>query len=137
MALDRSLALAALCAVLVLAGCAAPTAQSADGTATDITVENGSFAVDHNRVYERLQTITATTVPPPESIRVDTPGNGTAQPSSLGGPPAFFEVVGFETGPVDMATAWAKGTSPVSGPSSSRRHRTRHATTSASCWLTS
>ncbi len=115
MALDRPLALAALCAVLVLAGCAAPTAQPTDATTTDITVENGSFAVDHNRVYDRLQTITATTAAPPESIRVDTPGNGTARPSPRGDPPAFFQAVGFETGPVDLRLGDRLGEGYVTG----------------------
>jgi len=110
---NRPLALAVLCTALLLAGCAAPTAQSPDGTTADITVENGSFAVDPDRVYERLQTVTGTSVAPPASIRVDTPEGVTRQ--SSGSLPAFFEVVGFETDSVDAAVFDRLGEGYVTG----------------------
>jgi len=112
----RPLALAAFCAVLVLGGCAAPTAEPAQetGTNADIAVENGTFAVDPDRVYERLQELTDTAAPPPDEILVEAPGDGTAQPASTD-PPAFFQVVGFGTGDVDAEVFDRLGEGYVTG----------------------
>lgn len=111
------LAFACLCALVLLAGCVAPTAQPAaePGEDTGITVENGSYAVDHEQLFDRLQTLKGTDVEPPKTVRASVPEGGT--PASAGGLPAFADAVGFERGPVetsaDIGTGYVTGLGTV------------------------
>ena len=115
----RALGVLALAAVLVVAGCQAPVAGTADsGPATDsgpggpdrqpanVTVVNGTLAVDPGLVFARVQTVAGTNVTPPERIRAfdDESDYGNASLGS-GGLPPFQEAVGLKTGPVSNASA--------------------------------
>jgi hypothetical protein len=114
----RGLALVALAAVLVVAGCQAPVAGPADGgpapdggpagadrQPANVTVVNGTLAVDPGLVFARVQTVAGTNVTPPERIRVF--GNESDYGNASlggGGLPPFQEAVGLETGPVPNAS---------------------------------
>lgn len=121
----QAVAVCVLVVAVVLAGCQAPvaedsTANQADDTdagegvmngtdgddgstpganATEITVKNGTLAVDPGVVYDRLRTLKDTDVPAPEQIRAfdsqEELENFSATPR--GDPPQFFEVVGYNT----------------------------------------
>ncbi|MEF8908175.1 MAG: hypothetical protein V5A13_09970 [Haloarculaceae archaeon] len=115
----RALGTVALAAVLLAAGCQAPVAGPADsGLATDsgpgvadrqpanVTVQNGTLAVDPGVVFARLQTVAGTNVTPPERVRAF--GNESDYGNASlggGGLPPFQEAVGLKTGPVPNASA--------------------------------
>lgn len=114
----RALAVVALAAVLVVTGCQAPVAGPADGgpspdggsSGTDhqpanVTVQNGTLAVDPGLVFARVQTVAGTNVSPPERVRAF--GNESDYGNASlggGGLSPFQEAVGLKTGPVSNAT---------------------------------
>ena len=114
----RGLAAATLAAVLVVAGCQAPVAGPADGSLApdggpdsadrvpaNITVQNGTLAVDPGLVFARVGTVAGTNVTPPERVRAfdDESDYGNASLGG-GGLPPFQEAVGLKTGPVPNAS---------------------------------
>jgi len=114
----RGLAAVALAAALLVAGCQAPvadvgttgggpTADSGPGETrpANVTVVNGTLAVDPGLVFTRVQTVAGTNVTPPERVRAfdDERDYGNASLGGVGLPP-FQEAVGLKTGPVPNAT---------------------------------
>ncbi len=108
----------AVAVVLLVAGCGAPVATPTDsgpgpddvpgGTdrqPANVTVQNGTLAVDPGLVFARVQTVAGTNVTPPERVRAF--GNETDYGNaSLGGSglPPFQEAVGLQTGPLENAS---------------------------------
>jgi hypothetical protein len=91
-------ALVGVCVLaLVVAGCQAPVATST----TEITVTNGTLGVDPGSLYDRLQGLSGTAVPAPDTIRAFDSFAALRNASGGGGGfalPRFQEVVGFTTG---------------------------------------
>jgi hypothetical protein len=91
----RALAAVGLGLLLLTAGCQAPTAPREPA---NITVENGTLAVDPGVVFADLQTVTGTNVVPPEQMTVydslEELRNGSA--GGVGLPP-FQRAVGLRT----------------------------------------
>lgn len=99
---------AVLVVVVALAGCGAPVAESnATGeTGANITVTNGSLAVDADSVFTRVQQLRGTGVEAPEQIRAYNTIEGFRnQSGSLGGSRAqtFSRLAGMTTGDVNVS----------------------------------
>ena len=104
----RALGTVALAGLLLLAGCQAPIAggeaAGPDGPA-NITVQNGTLAVDPGLVFSRVQTVAGTNVTPPRQIQAfdsaEAYGNNSI---GRGGLPPFQAAVGLKSGPIENAS---------------------------------